>query len=103
MKERGNKKSVQAMNNNLTFVDGTLLERILSNKINKNNKSGVKGVNLLKQNGRKPMWRAAITFQGIRYQKYFRYDEFDLAVAQRKTWEEEFFKPVIEKHYHHKG
>ena len=92
------KDRVDKMKSNLTYVDGTLLESIMSKKVYKNNKSGVRGVHFKLVKGKYPMWRAKITCCGKTYEKYFQYDELNLAIEQRKKWEEELFQPIIEEY-----
>ena len=58
----------------------------------RNNTSCVKGVSF---NVSKNKWQACICVSGKAMTK--RFDNFNDAVKQRKEWEEELFKPIIEK------
>lgn len=75
-------------------VDSTNLGLIASDKVRKNNTSGVPGVYFDKQ---KKRWRSYIRCQGKNYFLGL-YDKFEDAVKARKEAEERLFKPIIEKH-----
>lgn len=92
------KESQRNLNNNLTHVEGTCIEIISSDKLYKNNTSGVRGVKYKLHKGKYPVWVCRLTCQGKTHEKFFRYDEFDKAVEQRKKWEEEYFQPLVEKY-----
>ena len=71
----------------LTFVDGTCVEFIRSEKLQKNNTSGVPGVFWVV---RSQLWWATIDFKGKR--RYLgRYQNFEDAVKARKRAEEELY------------
>lgn len=75
-------------------IEGTNVAFLKSEKLNNNNKSGVRGVH----KNERGKWRAEIVFQRKNY--YLgSYDKFEDAVKARKEAEEKFFKPVIEKYY----
>ena len=76
----------------ITFVDGTSIDALKSQKIATNNTTGVKGV--YKVRGR---WLAKIVFQQKQYYLGF-YDDFSDAVAARKNAEEVIIKGTID-HY----
>lgn len=75
-------------------VDSTNLGLIASDKVRKNNTSGVPGVYFDKQ---KKRWRSYIRCQGKNYSLGL-YDKFEDAVKARKEGEEKFFKPILEKY-----
>lgn len=76
------------------YVEGTLLKNISSSKLNKNNKSGVRGVSWNKTN---KSWVATLTFKGKTVlQKYFKNKQD--AINARKEAEEKYFKPILEKY-----
>lgn len=72
---------------------GTNVSVIRSNKIKSTNTSGVRGVYWSKRDGK---WIAKITIAGKSKMKYFKKQDFKLAVKWRKQQEEEIFKPIIE-------
>lgn len=78
----------------LHFVDGTLLERLASERLNSNNKSGVKGVCLCKKRG-KDVWKASLTFKGKKYNKFFNTREE--AISYRNELENTIVKPFLEQ------
>ncbi|WP_260164830.1 AP2 domain-containing protein [Lentilactobacillus buchneri] len=75
--------------------DGTMLDQIAdTRKINKNNKSGIKGVSW--DNGRNK-WRAYIRIKRKAISLGYFTNKADAIVA-RKEAEEKYFKPILEKH-----
>lgn len=75
--------------------EGTLLVAIdKKRKINKNNKSGVKGVYWDKSRGK---WSASITFKRKNIH-LGRFDNKQDAIEARKRAEEKYFHPVLEKY-----
>lgn len=64
----------------------TSSQNMMNRKVNKNNKSGCKGVHWHKS---KNKWVAYIDVNKKRYQKEF--NDFNKAVKQRKEWEEKYF------------
>lgn len=72
---------------------GTNVSVIRSNKIKSTNTSGVRGVYWSKRDCK---WVAKITVAGKRKTKYFKKQDFKLAVEWRKQQEDEIFKPIIE-------
>lgn len=81
--------------NNLNGVtEKTMLSSLATEKIWKNNKSGVRGVFKETRSGR---WVAHIRFQGRRiYLGSFK--ELDDAAKARKEAEETYFRPMLEKY-----
>lgn len=77
-----------------TLVEGTCLEVIASQKINRNNRSGVKGVSYY---AKTDSWVATI---GLRKQRRFlgQFDTVSEAENARKQAEEQLFKPIIERY-----
>ena len=75
----------------LTFVDGTCVEIIRSQKLQKNNTSGVSGVTWVTC---KQLWQATICFKGKR--RYLgRYQKFEDAVKARKRAEENLYDSFL--------
>lgn len=74
-------------------VDGTNPNLIKSEKLRKNNKSGVKGVCYISKTGK---WAAQIMFKGTRY-KLGNFDNFEDAVKARKEAEEKLHKEFLRK------
>ena len=70
------------------YVDGTSIPS-LSQKISKNNKTGVKGVRWDKERSK---WAASIYFKGKCYQ-LGRFDDIKDAIEARRIKEEELFGP----------
>ena len=70
------------------YVDGTYIPS-LTQKISKNNKTGVKGVCWDK---RRKKWNASIYFKGKCYQ-LGRFDDINDAIEARRNKEEELFGP----------
>ena len=79
----------------LHFVDGTCVEAIRSNKLRKNNTSGVRGVYLNKKSGK---WIAQITFKRKCY-SLGSYSHIDEAAAVRKAAEERLFGEFLDWYY----
>jgi len=82
-------------NNEIVFnyIDGTRIESIKDQKLLKNNKSGIRGVNWDKNANK---WRAIIYFQGRQIHLGL-FADIDDAARARKVAEDEYYKPVIEK------
>ena len=77
----------------LSYVEGTCVERIQSEKIMKNNTSGVTGVAWV---NRKQVWQATICFKGKR--RYLgRYHRLEDAVKARKRAEEDLYKNFLQE------
>ena len=73
-------------------VDGTTL-RNLTQKLNKNNTSGAKGIFLTK----KGLWKAHIGFRNKNYHLGY-FSNIQDAIKARQRAEEELFYPIIEKY-----
>lgn len=75
-------------------IESTNLALIASDRVRKNNTSGVQGVYYNKQRKR---WHSYIRCQG---KNHFlgTYKSFEDAVKARKEAEEKFFKPILEKY-----
>lgn len=91
-RELNNPIRIKKAKEGLKQVDGTTIASITRKKINKNNKSGVRGV-CFKQ--REQKWKASIQIKGKHIGKEF--DKFEDAVMYRKYLEDEYFKPIIER------
>jgi len=79
----------------VTNVKGTCIERIQSNKPNKNSKSGIKGVFYEKS---RKVWNAKIMFKG----KEYNLGRFKLkkdAVKKRREAEKMLFEPFLDWYY----
>lgn len=77
--------------NSLHYADGTCVEMLRSNKVRRNNKSGVPGVEWRPS---KSVWRSTICFKGKRY--YLgSFKQFDQAVVARKRAEKELVEPFL--------
>ena len=86
-------KATEANKPRYAVEKGTDVKLISSQKLYKNNKSGVTGVRFDNSRG---LWQAYLTFKGKTvFCKRFR--EFDEAVKARKEAESKYFNPVIEK------
>ncbi len=79
---------------NAGFVGGTQISKIRSNKLNKANKSGVRGVCFDQRSGK---WRADIGFKGRRIGLGY-YDRFEDAVKARQRGEDEYFRAFLDEH-----
>lgn len=77
---------------NIHFVNGTSVEAIRSKKLNKNNKSGVRGVYWNKKTHK---WIAQITFQG-KTKSLGSYQTLEEAAAVRKEKEDFLFGEFLE-------
>lgn len=76
-----------------TMADGTCLELIVSSKLPKNNRSGIKGVSYY---SRTDSWIATLTFRGRHYYLGNYKNRQDAARARWRA-EEELVKPFIEE------
>ena len=74
------------------YVDGTCIPN-LTQKISKNNKTGVKGVSWDKA---RLKWKAQIYFKGKCY-PLGRFDTIDEAIKARQLAEKQLFEPLINK------
>lgn len=74
------------------YVDGTYIPGLTS-KLSKRNKTGVKGVRWDKE---RLKWAASIYFKGKCYQ-LGRFDDIEDAIKARKSAEEKFFEPVVNR------
>lgn len=91
------KKFVEARNNyrkNNFLVEGTSLHLINPKKIRKNNTTGINGVYYDKKLKK---YRVRIYFKGKSI-SFGCYTDLEKAKQTRKTAEEEFFKPILEKY-----
>ncbi len=77
---------------NENLIENTHLDKI-SSSIQKNNKSGIKGV-YFRSSSKK--WVAKLTFQKNSYSKEFKSKED--AIKYRKELEDKYFKPILEKY-----
>lgn len=88
-----NETRKKTFSENIHFVDGTCIERIASEKLAKNNTSGVKGVYL---NTKQKRWIATIGVSGYSIYLGSYKDLNDAAEARRKA-EEIYHKPILKK------
>jgi len=82
----------------VTNIEGTCIERIKSNKPNKGNKSGVKGVCWDKS---KKLWYARITFKKTNYH-LGRFKSKKAAVKKRREAEKMLYEPFLKWYYSQK-
>jgi len=87
-------KATPHMRKHLILAEGTNVSNIASDKINANNKSGIKGVCWDKCRNK---WKAYINFQETHH-LLGHFDDIEDAVLARKKGEEKYFKPIIEKY-----
>ena len=74
-------------------IDGTTMQGIDRKTMNKNNKSGVRGVHWA---SRQKKWRACLELRGVQYRKDF--DNKEDAIKYRKYLEEKYFEPIKERY-----
>lgn len=91
-KEKAKAHLIEA-NEGINWVENTDLSR-LNDIPQKNNTSGIKGVNWDKSRSK---WRAFITFQG-KHIYLGRYDTIKEASKARKLAEEKYFQPILERY-----
>jgi hypothetical protein len=90
--EKQNELERRRQRKNELHVDGTSIPN-LTEKLSKNNKTGVKGVSWSKE---KMKWVAQIGFKGKTI--YLgRFDDINDAIQARKEAEERLFKPMLEE------
>lgn len=92
----GNHRDGKTLNENRkkrTQVDGTIVQT-LTQKVSKNNTSGIKGVSFDKT---RKLWVAQIGFQGKNY-SLGKFKKIEDAEKARKDAEDRFFKPIIDKY-----
>lgn len=92
----GNHRDGKTLNENRkkrTQVDGTIVQT-LTQKVSKNNTSGIKGVSFDKT---RKLWVAQIGFQGKNY-SLGKFKKIENAEKARKDAEDRFFKPIIDKY-----
>lgn len=80
--------------NSLKLFSGTMISSISSERIGKNNKSGIKGVSWSKQANK---WSAEICLQG-KLHHLGQFKKIEDAAKARKLAEEKYFEPIIEKY-----
>lgn len=79
-----------------TLIEGTCLEVIASEKVPKNNISGVRGVSY---HSKTDSWVATINFKNKHY--YLgKFEKLTDAAAARQRAEEEHFEPILDKYRH---
>lgn len=93
-------KEVEVLGNNLIYEQTTSCgcyrkEKLLSQKIRVNNKSGKKGVYF---DNKMQKWVAKITINGRIYKSF--HQSKDDAIEKRKYYEEIYHKPIIDKIRH---
>lgn len=76
-------------------INNTNISKISSNKIQKNNTSGYRGVSLHRQKGKSDRWIAYIYFMGIRYH-LGSYQNIEEAIKARKDAEEATFGEFLD-------
>lgn len=86
---------MQKMKNTLKCFENTSVKVLEDRKLNKNNKSGVRGVSF---NKFKNKWCANIKVQ--RKNIYLgSYNTKEEAIEARKEGEKKYFKPIIDRYY----
>lgn len=85
-------KRIELARKSLGQIDGTTMQGIDRKNMNKNNKSGVRGVHFSQRDQK---WRAGIEIRGVQYRKNF--DRFEDACKYRQYLEERYFEPIKEK------
>ena len=91
--ECAGKYAASKMRDKAGFVDGTQISRIISDKLNVTNTSGVRGVYFDKRTGK---WRARLRFKG-KFYNLGTYVSFDDAVKARKQAESEYYGEFLEQ------
>lgn len=89
-----NEKRIEGTIKSLGQISGTTMQGLLRKKLNKNNKTGVRGVSLMK-NGKYRV-RLMICRKDVARGKVF--DTLDEATAYRKELEKIFYKPFIDQY-----
>jgi len=85
----------EKLKNRITFAEGTIIEKIKSQAIPDNNKSGVRGVCY---NNDRQKWDAYINFKRRKY--YLgRFEFLEDAANARAEAEKEIYLPFLEKYY----
>ena len=87
------KNRIDKAREGLGQIDGTTMQGIDRKSLNKNNKSGVRGVHW---SSREQKWRACLELRGVQYRALF--DKFEDAVKYRKWLEDTYFEPIKEKY-----
>ncbi len=82
-----------SLKTSIHIVDGTCIEKISCMTVSSNNKTGTRGITKTSSG----KWKAAIGFQGRRY-NLGTYANYDDAVAARKEAEENLYTPFLEKY-----
>ena len=85
-------KDLTEANKHLHYINGTKLEA-LTQKLSKNNSSGIKGV-AIRKIGNKIYYKASIQLARKRIEK--RFDSLEEAKKWREEKEEELFKPLLQ-------
>lgn len=85
------------MKDALGCIDGTTMQGIKRMNLNKNNRSGYRGVSILKD-GR---YRAGLQLRGYCYSKEF--TTLEEAIAQRQKWEKLYIDPIIKDYEEEHG
>ncbi|HEL1630287.1 TPA: AP2 domain-containing protein [Streptococcus suis] len=87
------KKAFEKNRPRFNFEKGTDIKLIASQKMNKRNKSGVKGVYFDRTRG---VWVASLKLKGVTVLNK-RFKKKDEAIKARKKAEEKYFEPIVEK------
>lgn len=86
--------TINLLRSRLTYVDGTCVEKIQTKTVQKNNTSGVTGVEWLPH---RQKWKASISFKKKRYHLGC-FSKFEDAVKARKKAEEDLFDTFLDVH-----
>lgn len=87
-------RRIQLARESLGQIDGTTMQGINRKNLNKNNKSGVRGVCFI---NRKQKWRAEVMLRGQSIERRL-FDKKEDAIAWRKHLEEKYFEPIKAKY-----
>ena len=92
-RELENPKRKRKARKQMGFVEGTMLVGINRKNMNKNNKSGIRGVYW---SNREKKWGAGIEFQRKIIRRFFKTKEE--AIEYRKYLEQQYFDPMLKKY-----
>lgn len=94
MKYANDKNRIDKAREGMGQIDGTTISSIDRKKLNKNNKSGVRGVCF---KSREQKWQADITLRGKPIGRQY-FDKKEDAIAWRKFLEEEYYEPIKDEY-----
>lgn len=85
-----NKERIKKASDALGQIDGTTMQGLKRVRLNKNNKTGVRGVSYSEKKG---VYYAQLSLKGYQYRKEFK--DINDAIAYRKWLEETYVDPII--------